>query len=68
MTNRGKTDESHITSRLETHKEQHGGKRERYSCGLMLNYKTFILLEVFIVAFLVVVFLNHVFGSTEKSD
>lgn len=62
------TDESHITSRLETHKEQHGGKRERYSRGLMLNYKTFILLEVFIVAFLVVFFLNHVFGSTEKSD
>lgn len=56
-----------LTRRLETHKEQHGGKRERYSRGVMLNYKTFILLEVFKVAFLFFV-LNHVFGSTEKSD
>lgn len=60
------TDESHITSRLETHKEQHGGKRERYSRGLMLNYKTFILLEVFIVAFLVVFFLKPCFWEHRK--
>lgn len=66
MTNRGKTDESHITSRLETHKEQHGGKRERYSRGLMLNYKTFILLEVFIVAFLVVFFKTMFLGAQKN--